>query len=121
MFRQRTIKKPVHAIGIGVHSGQKVRMTLRPAGENTGIVFVRSDLGNAAIRARASNVSDTTLATSIAENGAQVATVEHLMSALWGLSIDNLLIELNNEEVPIMDGSAAPFVYLINSVGIVEQ
>lgn len=104
-----------------MHSGQKVRMTLRPAGENTGIVFVRSDLGNAAIRARASNVSDTTLATSIAENGAQVATVEHLMSALWGLSIDNLRVELSGEEVPIMDGSAAPFVYLINSVGIVEQ
>ena len=121
MLRQRTIKRPVHAIGIGVHSGQKVRMTLRPAGENTGIVFIRSDHGNAAIRARASNVSDTTLATSIAENGVQVATVEHLMSALWGLSIDNLVVELNNEEVPIMDGSAAPFVYLINSVGIVEQ
>jgi len=121
MLRQRTIKRPVHAIGIGVHSGEKVRMTLRPAGENTGIVFVRSDLGHARIRAQASKVSDTTLATSIAENGAQVATVEHLMSALWGLSIDNLLVELNNEEVPIMDGSAAPFVYLINSVGIVEQ
>ncbi len=121
MLRQRTIKRPVHAIGIGVHSGKKVRMTLRPAGENTGIVFVRSDLGNAAIRARASNVSDTTLATSIAENGAQVATVEHLMSALWGLSIDNLVVELSGEEVPIMDGSAGPFVYLINSVGIVEQ
>jgi len=121
MLRQRTIKRPVHAIGIGVHSGKKVRMTLRPAGENTGIVFVRCDRGNAAIRACASNVSDTTLATSIAEHGVQVATVEHLMSALWGLSVDNLLIELNNEEVPIMDGSAAPFVYLINSVGLVEQ
>ncbi len=69
----------------------------------------------------ASNVSDTTLATTISENGVQVATVEHLMSALWGLSIDNLLVEINNEEVPIMDGSAAPFVYLIDSVGIVEQ
>jgi UDP-3-O-[3-hydroxymyristoyl] N-acetylglucosamine deacetylase len=121
MFQQRTIKRPVHAIGIGVHSGKKVRMTLRPAGENTGILFVRSDLGNQAVRAHAGNVSDTTLATSIAENDAQVATVEHLMSALWGLSIDNLIVELNNEEVPIMDGSAAPFVYLINSVGIVEQ
>ena len=121
MLRQRTIKRPVHAIGIGVHSGKKVRMTLRPAGENTGIVFVRSDLGHASVRALASNVSDTTLATSIAENGVQVATVEHLMSALWGLSIDNLVVELNNEEVPIMDGSAAPFVYLISSVGIVEQ
>ncbi|MGE0624892.1 MAG: UDP-3-O-acyl-N-acetylglucosamine deacetylase [Pseudomonadales bacterium] len=121
MLRQRTIKRPVHAIGIGVHSGEKVRMTLRPAGENTGIVFVRSDLGYASVKALASNVSDTTLATSIAEHGVQVATVEHLMSALWGLSIDNLIVELNNEEVPIMDGSAAPFVYLISSVGIVEQ
>jgi UDP-3-O-[3-hydroxymyristoyl] N-acetylglucosamine deacetylase len=96
-------------------------MTLRPAGENTGIVFVRSDCAGAPVRARASNVSDTTLATSIAEHGVQVATVEHLMSALWGLGIDNLTVELNSEEVPIMDGSAAPFVYLINSVGIVEQ
>lgn len=96
-------------------------MTLRPAGENTGIVFVRSDLGYASVHALASNVSDTTLATSIAEHGVQVATVEHLMSALWGLSIDNLVVELNNEEVPIMDGSAAPFVYLISSVGIIEQ
>ncbi|MGD8418613.1 MAG: UDP-3-O-acyl-N-acetylglucosamine deacetylase [Pseudomonadales bacterium] len=121
MLRQRTIKRPVHAIGIGVHSGEKVRMTLRPAGESTGVVFVRSDLGHAGVRALASNVSDTTLATTIAENGVQVATVEHLMSALWGLSIDNLIVEINNEEVPIMDGSAAPFVYLINSVGIVEQ
>ena len=121
MLRQRTIKSPVHAIGIGVHSGQKVRMTLRPAGENTGIVFVRSDLGHAAIRAHASHVSDTTLATTIAEGDAQVATVEHLMSALWGLSIDNLIVDLSNEEVPIMDGSAAPFVYLINSAGIIEQ
>ena len=121
MLRQRTIKSPVHAIGIGVHSGQKVRMTLRPAGENTGIVFVRSDLGHAAIRAHASHVSDTTLATTIAEGDAQVATVEHLMSALWGLSIDNLIVDLSSEEVPIMDGSAAPFVYLINSAGIIEQ
>ena len=121
MLRQRTIKRPVHAIGIGVHTGQKVRMTLRPAGENTGILFVRSDMGYASVRAHARNVSDTTLATSISEHGMQVATVEHLMSALWGLSIDNLIVELNNEEVPIMDGSAAPFVYMINSVGIVEQ
>jgi UDP-3-O-[3-hydroxymyristoyl] N-acetylglucosamine deacetylase len=96
-------------------------MTLRPAGENTGILFVRSDLGHRVVHAHAANVSDTTLATSIAENGVTVATVEHLMSALWGLSIDNLIVEVNNEEVPIMDGSAAPFVYLINSVGIVQQ
>ncbi|MDH3643627.1 MAG: UDP-3-O-acyl-N-acetylglucosamine deacetylase [Gammaproteobacteria bacterium] len=121
MLRQRTIKRAVHAIGIGVHTGKKVRMTLRPAGENTGILFVRTDAQHATVRARAQHVSDTTLSTTIAENGVHVATVEHLLSALWGLGIDNLLVELNNEEVPIMDGSAAPFIYLINSVGIVEQ
>ncbi len=122
MLRQRTIRKPVHAIGIGVHSGEKVRMTLRPAEENTGIVFTRSDLkGAGSVRACAENVSDTTLSTSLAAGEVQVATVEHLMSALWGLGIDNLVVELSSEEVPIMDGSAAPFIYLINSVGIVEQ
>ena len=122
MIPQRTIKQPVHAIGIGVHSGQKVRMTLRPAGENTGVLFVRTDLpGRASVRAQAQSVSDTTLATSIANGGAQVATVEHLMSALWGMGVDNLIVELNAEEVPIMDGSAAPFVNLIGSVGLVEQ
>ena len=96
-------------------------MALRPAGENTGILFVRTDIRSATVRARAQNVSDTTLSTSIAENGVQVATVEHLLSALWGVGIDNLVVELSSEEVPIMDGSAAPFIYLINSVGIVEQ
>jgi len=121
MLRQRTIRSSVHAIGIGVHSAEKVRMTLRPAGENTGIVFVRTDRGGARVHALAGNVSDTTLSTSIAENGVQVATVEHLMSALWGLGIDNLIVELNGEEIPIMDGSAAPFVYLIRSAGIREQ
>ena len=122
MIPQRTIRQPVHAIGIGVHSGQKVRMTLRPAGEKTGVLFVRTDLhGRTGVRAHAQNVSDTTLATSIAEGGAQVSTVEHLLSALWGLGVDNLIVELNAEEVPIMDGSAAPFVNLIGSVGLVEQ
>ena len=121
-IRQRTIQRPVHAIGIGVHSGEKVRMTLRPAEANTGIVFVRQDLGSrATVAACAEHVSDTTLSTTISNGRAQVATVEHLMSALWGLGIDNLIVELTNEEVPIMDGSASPFVYLINTVGIVEQ
>ena len=96
-------------------------MTMRPAGENTGVRFVRTDLNGEAVLATAKNVSDTTLSTSIADRGVQVATVEHLMSALWGLGIDNLIVELSNEEVPIMDGSAAPFIYLINSVGLVEQ
>jgi len=121
MVRQKTIRRAVHAIGIGVHSGKKVRMTLRPAGENTGIVFVRADAGGAFVRADVRHVSDTTLSTSVAEHGVQVATVEHLLSALWGLGIDNLTVVLNGEEVPIMDGSAAPFVNLIRTVGVVEQ
>ncbi len=120
-IQQQTIRKPVHAIGIGVHSGKKVRMTLRPAPEHTGIVFVRNDVGGAHIRAAAHHVSDTTLSSSLAERDVQVATVEHLMSALWGLAIDNLYVELSSEEVPIMDGSAAPFIYLINTVGVVAQ
>ncbi len=98
-------------------------MTLRPAGENTGIVFLRTDLGRggARVRADARQVVDTTLCTALAESGAQVATVEHLLSALWGLGVDNLLVELNGEEVPIMDGSAAPFVQLITAAGLEAQ
>lgn len=122
MLKQRTIRKAVHAIGIGVHSGEKVRLSLRPAAANTGIVFTRTDLpGSKPIRALADQVTDTTLATSLGRDDVQVSTVEHLMSALWGLGIDNLIVELSAQEVPIMDGSAAPFVYLISGVGIVEQ
>ncbi|MEZ5597466.1 MAG: UDP-3-O-acyl-N-acetylglucosamine deacetylase [Pseudomonadales bacterium] len=122
MLCQRTIRKPVHAIGIGVHSGRKVRISMRPAGENAGITFVRTDTeAPASVPALAQFVSDTTLSTTISSGNVQVATVEHLLSALWGLGIDNLVIELSAEEVPIMDGSAAPFIDLINSVGIVNQ
>jgi UDP-3-O-[3-hydroxymyristoyl] N-acetylglucosamine deacetylase len=122
MFRQRTIKSPVHAIGIGVHSGAKVRMGLRPAKAGSGIQFVRTDLDGAnSVRACAESVSDTALSTTISQGPINVATVEHLMSALWGLGVDNLFIELSAEEVPIMDGSAAPFIDMINSVGIVDQ
>jgi UDP-3-O-[3-hydroxymyristoyl] N-acetylglucosamine deacetylase len=121
MFRQRTIKSPVHAIGIGVHSGAKVRMGLRPAKAGSGIQFVRTDLdGVNIVRACAESVSDTALSTTISQGPINVATVEHLMSALWGLGVDNLVIELSAEEVPIMDGSAAPFIEMINSVGIVD-
>ena len=121
MLRQKTIRAPVHAIGVGVHSGRNVRMTLRPAEADTGVQFIRTDIKNSRpVRALVQNVSDTTLSTSIIQNGVQVATVEHLMSGLWGLGIDNLLVELSGEEVPIMDGSAAPFVNLIRSVGIEE-
>ena len=111
----------MHAIGIGVHSGNKVRMTLRPAEANTGIRFVRADCPDVAVAALAQNVSSTLLSTSISEEGSNILTVEHLMSALWGLAIDNAVIELSGNEVPIMDGSAGPFVKLIESVGARDQ
>jgi UDP-3-O-[3-hydroxymyristoyl] N-acetylglucosamine deacetylase len=121
-LNQRTIRKSVYGIGIGVHSGEKVRIALRPGDADTGIQFLRCDIqGAPAIQASADNVADTTLATSLANGSASVATVEHLMSALWGLGIDNLIVELSAEEVPIMDGSAAPFIDMIESVGVVEQ
>ena len=118
MLCQRTINRPAYAIGLGVHTGQPVRMTLRPAPADSGIIFYRSDAPDRPVRALAQNVSDTTLATSIGENGTQIGTVEHLMSALWGLGIDNLQVELTGEEVPIMDGSAAPFVQLVRGGGV---
>ncbi|MGA1372698.1 MAG: UDP-3-O-acyl-N-acetylglucosamine deacetylase [Pseudomonadales bacterium] len=118
---QTTINRSVHAIGIGVHGAAKVRMTLRPAPENTGIVFVRSDRGDAVIEARAHRVCDTLLSTSVGQGDVRVSTVEHLMSALWGLGVDNLIVELNGEELPILDGSAAPFVRLLKSVGLRRQ
>ena len=118
MLRQTTINRPAHAIGVGVHSGRRVRMTLRPAAANTGIVFVRLDVACQPIRALADNVSDTTLSTSIGEHCVQVATIEHLMSALWGMAIDNVRVELSGEEVPIMDGSARPFVRMVQVAGV---
>ena len=121
-LNQRTIREPVYGIGVGVHSGEKVRITLRPAKPNAGICFLRTDVkGAKAIPASAEHVADTTLATSVAHDSVNVATVEHLMSALWGLGIDNLIVELSAEEVPIMDGSSAPFIDMIDSVGVVEQ
>lgn len=121
MLYQRTIDRPAHAIGIGVHTGRPVRMTMRPAEPDTGIEFHRVDLPGRSVKALAQNVSDTTLATSIGASGVQVATVEHLMSALWGMAIDNVRVELSDEEVPIMDGSARPFVELIQGAGILTQ
>ena len=118
MLAQRTIDRPAHAIGVGVHTGRPVRMTLRPAPANTGIEFVRLDAPRQPVRALADNVSDTTLSTSIGEHGVQIATVEHLMSALWGMAIDNLRVELTGEEVPIMDGSARPFVRMAQGAGV---
>jgi UDP-3-O-[3-hydroxymyristoyl] N-acetylglucosamine deacetylase len=122
MIKQRTLKSAVRATGVGLHTGEKVVMVMRPAAIDTGIVFCRSDLpGAPAIPARATNVSNTTMATVIECNGARVSTVEHLMSALFGLGIDNAYIDVSAEEVPIMDGSAGTFVFLLQSAGVEEQ
>ena len=122
MIRQRTLKTTVKATGVGVHTGGKVAMVLRPAPIDNGIVFCRSDLpGNPAIPAHALNVGNTTMATVIERDGARVSTVEHLMSAFAGLGIDNAFVDVSAEEVPIMDGSAGTFVFLLQSAGVVEQ
>jgi UDP-3-O-[3-hydroxymyristoyl] N-acetylglucosamine deacetylase len=122
MLKQRTLKTSIRATGVGLHTGQKVAMTLRPAHPNTGIVFRRVDLPRPVdIRALAVNVSDARLCSTLEHDGAKVATVEHLMSAFAGLGIDNVYVDLSGGEVPIMDGSAAPFVFLIQSAGLEEQ
>lgn len=122
MIKQRTLKNAIKATGVGLHTGEKVYLTLKPAPVDTGIVFRRVDLDPMVeIKAWAENVGDTTLSTNLANGDTRVATVEHLLSALAGLGIDNAYIELSAEEVPIMDGSAAPFVFLIQSAGIKEQ
>ena len=121
-LKQRTLKDSIRATGIGLHSGAKVYMTLRPAPANSGIVFRRLDLPEPVdIPADALNVSETMLGTTLESGGAKVATVEHLMSAFAGLGIDNAFVDLTAAEVPIMDGSAAPFVFLLQSAGIEEQ
>lgn len=122
MIKQRTLKNSIKATGIGLHTGQKVYMTLKPAPVNTGVVFRRVDLNPVVeIPAHALNVVDTTLSTNLGKDGVRIGTIEHLMSAFAGLGIDNAVVELSAEEVPIMDGSAAPFVFLIQSAGISEQ
>lgn len=122
MIKQRTPKKVIQATGVGLHSGDKVILTLHPAPIYTGIVFRRTDLSPVVeIPASYEHVCDTTLCTSLQHNGVKVATVEHLLSALAGLGIDNAYVDINAPEVPIMDGSAAPFVFLIQSAGIREQ
>jgi UDP-3-O-[3-hydroxymyristoyl] N-acetylglucosamine deacetylase len=121
-LKQRSLKEPVHASGIGLHGGEKVYMTLRPAPVNSGIVFRRLDLPEPVdIPAEARHVTETTLGTTLERRGAKVGTVEHLMSAMAGLGIDNAFVELTAAEVPILDGSAAPFVFLLQSAGIEEQ
>ena len=122
MINQRTLKTSIRATGVGLHTGHKVTMVLRPASIDTGIVFCRSDIeGNPAIPAQALNVRETVMATVLEKDGARVSTVEHLMSALFGLGIDNAFIDVSAEEVPIMDGSAGTFVFLLQSAGVQEQ
>jgi UDP-3-O-[3-hydroxymyristoyl] N-acetylglucosamine deacetylase len=122
MLRQRTLKSLIKTTGVGLHTGARVDLALRPAGPDTGIVFHRVDLPqSAAIPAHALNVGDTRLSSSLEKDGARVSTVEHLMSALAGLGIDNLHVDVAGPELPIMDGSAAPFVFLLQSAGIEEQ
>jgi UDP-3-O-[3-hydroxymyristoyl] N-acetylglucosamine deacetylase len=122
MLKQRTFKNIIRATGVGLHTGQKVYLTLRPAPVNTGIIFVRTDLATREeIPAKAHFVGDTTLSTTLIKGDVRVATIEHLMSAMSGLGIDNAYIEVSAPEVPIMDGSAGPFVFLIQSAGIEEQ
>ncbi len=122
MLKQRTLKNSIRATGIGLHTGRKVYMTLRPAAENTGIVFRRVDLDPPVdVPGDARIVGETMLGTTLIKGETKVSTVEHLMAALAGLGIDNLYVDLSAPEVPIMDGSSAPFVFLLQSAGIAEQ
>ncbi len=120
MIKQRTLDHAIRCSGIGLHSGRKIELVLNPAAVDTGIVFVRSDLG-IEIKGHVSSVVDTTLCTTIGHGEASISTVEHIMSALSGLGIDNARIEVDGAEVPVMDGSASPFIFLIQCAGIVEQ
>lgn len=122
MIKQRTLKNVIKATGVGLHTGKKVYLTLRPAAINSGIVFRRVDLDPpVVIVAKEENVGNTTLSTTLTQGDVRISTVEHLLSAFAGLGIDNAYVDVSAAEVPIMDGSAAPFVFLIQSAGIVEQ
>lgn len=122
MIRQRTLKNIIRATGVGLHTGEKVYMTLRPAAVDTGIVFRRVDLPDPVeIRSSCENVGDTRLSTTLVKGDVRIATIEHLLSAMAGLGIDNAYVDLSAPEVPIMDGSSGPFVFLLQSAGIEEQ
>lgn len=122
MIKQRTLKNTIRASGVGLHTGEKIYLTLKPAEINRGIVFRRSDLADSPeIIACTENVGDTRLSTTLVKDNVRVSTVEHLLSAIAGLGVDNLYVDLSGPEVPIMDGSAGPFVFLLQSAGICEQ
>jgi len=120
--QQKTLNKSIHCRGIGLHTGARISLALHPASPGTGIVFRRRDEGDAEISASWHNIVDSTLCTTLGDrNGLKIATIEHLMAALAGLEVDNAIVELDGPEVPVMDGSAAPFVFLIECAGLVEQ
>ena len=121
MLKQRTLSSKIRASGVGLHTGKKISLTLKPAPSNSGIVFKRTDIESASIKASLENVFDTRLSTSLSNDEIKISTVEHLLSALAGIGIDNAIVELDGPEVPIMDGSARPFVFMIQSAGIQEQ
>ncbi len=122
MIRQRTLKNVIRATGVGLHTGEKVYLTLRPAAPGTGIKFRRSDLDEPVfIDAKPENVGETQLSTTLVDGNVKISTVEHLLSALAGLGIDNAIVDVSAPEVPIMDGSAGPFVFLLQSAGVEEQ
>ena len=121
MLKQRTLASQIKAAGIGLHTGKKISLHLKPAPSDSGIIFQRTDVNSRPIKASLENVFDTRLSTSLSNSEVKISTVEHLLSALAGLGIDNALVELDGPEVPIMDGSARPFVFMIQSAGIKEQ
>ena len=121
MRLQNTIKNEIFISGLGLHTGRKINMKLRPAQSNTGVVFVRTDNGNVRIKASVGSVSDTTFATTLSSEGVRIGTVEHLLAAFAGLKIDNVYVEIDGPEVPIMDGSSFPFVSRIIETGIMKQ
>ncbi len=121
MIGQRTLARSTHTQGVALHSGEEVKITIHPAPPDTGIVFRRVDLRGENVRANIANVVKTRFATTLAENGAQVSTVEHLMAAFAGLGVDNAGVDINATELPILDGSAAPFLDLIRAAGVVDQ
>lgn len=122
MLKQRTLRNPIKAVGIGLHTGQNITMELLPADVNTGINFIRKDIDESLlIPAIAENVGDTSLSTALIKDDVKISTIEHLLSAIAGLGVDNCLIKVDGPEVPIMDGSSSPFVFLIQSAGLEDQ
>ena len=122
MLKQRTLRNPIKAVGIGLHTGKNITMELLPADVNTGINFIRKDIDEGLlIPAIAENVGDTSLSTALIKDDVKISTIEHLLSAIAGLGVDNCLIKVDGPEVPIMDGSSSPFVFLIQSAGLEDQ